>query len=77
MGRRDQRILLRILNSVYVQINIKAWPVKMILVEKFDGEYLRKGRVSEPGKEIEVEKQFLVAYQYPETVRRDIENLNR
>ena len=49
----------------------------MIVAEKFDGEKFSDGRIPKPRKKIEVQKQFFATDQDPETMRRDVKNLNR
>jgi hypothetical protein len=53
---RNQRILLRIDNSVQIQIHVQLGPKKMLSVVEFYRKQLEKRRLAKPGKLLKIQE---------------------
>ena len=73
---RDQRVLLRIDNSVQIRIYVQLRPIKMLPVVEFHREQLRKCHLAKPGELPKTQEVLLPCDPKPKAMGGDVEHLN-
>lgn len=71
-----ERKAFRVIERFNGQIDVKIGPVEMMRLWKLDTEKLSDRHVLEPGEMFKRHEEFLASEQEPETMSRDVGNLN-
>jgi len=73
----DQRVLVRVVETLQLKINVQLGPVEIAVVKQLHVEDVGYLGLSEPGIHLVIEKILPAADKDPDPVRRNVEHFSR